>query len=297
MTDTELNNSLIFIEFEEKPMKTQNTFRNRMLVPILVYFIISILSTTGIALAQWYQTSAFSDGEYLKYKVKWGIIRLGTIEIFQEKSIFDDIHVFKVKMRAKSANLPFINVFFINEGNLNPYEPVLQHFTLISGKGENNITTYIYDPQSHTIRMKTIEDEQTIRSDSLIYSGDLYDALGIFMMIRCLSASGFNITLHNIVEFKISQTHLNFSGEQEAIKVAAFDDPKKALKFSGKADWVGKSWAGVSGPFKGWISQDPSAIPLKVQIKIFLGSITLELENFHRESGMENSGSSSLANK
>lgn len=115
---------------------------------------------------------------------------------------------------------------------------------------------------------------------------NLYDAIGTFMMIRCLSASGFNITLNNIIDFKICQTHLNFSGAADTIKVAAFDELQKGWEFSGRADWVGKAYGGVSGPFRGWISQDAAAIPLKVKVKIFLGSITLELENFRRDSGL-----------
>ena len=274
-------------------------FKPRFQYHSFVTICMIILTWCNIALGQlnWYQPAAFCDGEWLKYKVKWGFIRLGTIEVFQKKIEGDISTTFKVEMHAKSANLPFINVFFINEGYLNPYKPTMQHFTLTSGKEATNVTTYVYNPQSKTVLMTTVDDGRIVRMDSLIYTDALYDALGIFMSLRSLSASGFNITLNNIVEFKISQTHLNFSGEIEKIKVSAYEEKQYAVKFSGKADWVGKSWAGVSGPFHGWISQDSCAVPLKVQIKIFLGSITLELEEMRRETGMENAASSSLVKR
>jgi hypothetical protein len=261
--------------------------------PLFIFF----MNVTLSGQPSWYQAGAFCDGEWLRYKVKWGIIRLGTIEILQEKIEYNNSPVFIIKMQAESANLPFINVFFINEGRLNPYQPTLQYFTLTSGRDAGNVTTYIYNRQSKTVLMQTIDGGQLVRHDSLIYTGTLYDALGIFMSMRCLTASGFSVTLNNIVDFKISQTHLNFTGDLEEIKVCAFEERQYALKFSGKADWVGKAWAGVSGPFHGWISQDSCAIPLKVQIKIFLGSITLELEDFKRVAGQVNTPATPLVKR
>jgi hypothetical protein len=252
---------------------------------LALHFFILFLTGFNAAIGQstWYQTSAFSDGEWLKYKVKWGFIGLGTVEVKKKKIETNGTVAYKVEMHARSAKLPFINVFFVNEGYLNPYQPTLQNFTLTSGKEATNITTYIYKPKSNMIEMKTVDKGRVVRYDSVRYKNAVYDALGIFMSMRCLSGSGFNISLQNIVEFKISQTHFNFSGRQGFLKIDAFPERKKALKFSGRADWVGSSWAGVSGPFHGWISDDSSAIPLKVQIKIFLGSITLELEEFSRD--------------
>ena len=112
-----------------------------------------------------------------------------------------------------------------------------------------------------------------------------------------LSSSGFNINLKNIVDFKMCQTRLNFSGESETIKVEALSKPMTAMKFEGKAEWVGHSWAGVSGPFYGWISADHAAVPLKVKIQIFLGSITLELEDYTRTDWPIDSTRQSLTQK
>lgn len=248
--------------------------------------LLLLLVLSGSVPAQWYKASAFSDGEWLKYKVKWGFIRLGTIEVFQEELPETTPRAFRVMMRAKSAKLQIINVFFINEGIVNPRQPTLQQFKITVGKDARDITTYTYDPPTGTVLMKKTVDNRLELLDSLTCLENLYDAIGTFMMIRCLSASGFNITLNNIIDFKICQTHLNFSGMADTIKVAAFDDLQKGWEFSGRADWVGKAYGGVSGPFRGWISQDAAAIPLKVKVKIFLGSITIELEDFCRDSGI-----------
>jgi len=278
-------------------MINQTKNKLKILIFFLGFFIVSLPNKLSYGIPQEYKSTAFCDGEWLRYKVKWGFIQLGTIEVFQKKIIYDGSPAFKIMMHGQSRKLPFINVYFINEGIIDQYKPTLQHFTLTSDKDGNNVTTFIYNSQSKTISMKNLQKEQVVRLDSIVYIDDLYDALGMFMMIRCLSESGRKVKLNNIIEFQISQTQLNFTEEVDTIKVAAFDTDQKALKFSGYADWEGgKSWAGVSGSFKGWISHDSKAIPLKVKIKIFLGSIILELEDIKRKN-RENTPQLSVSSK
>ena len=251
---------------------------------ILVFFLLSTLCFIPAIHGQnsWYKSTAFSDDEYLKYQVKWGPIRLGTIEIFQKQSLTSQASSYQIEMHARSENLPFIDVFFINKGILNPTHPTLQDFELTVGKEMTNKSHYTYNPEKRVVYLETRESDIIVRQDSVLIAEEIYDALGIFMMMRCLSSSGFKVTLQNIVDFNVKTTEINFSGNQKNVKVAGFEKSVSALQFSGKANWEGKAWAGVTGNFTGWISDDLAAIPLKVQIKIFLGSITLELEKYQR---------------
>jgi hypothetical protein len=264
-----------------------NLIQKRIAGTSLLFLLLSMAFFFGSppvsAQSDFHKESVFKDGEWLRYKVKWSFIRLGTLEIFQKRLQEIPGTVYQVKMHARSAKLPFINVFFINEGLLNPYQPTLQDFKLTSGKDYQRVSTYIYNRDRNMILLETHDHGRLVRKDSLFYESDTYDALGIFMMMRCLSNSGFNITLKNIVEYKLCDTRLNFTGEPATIEIDALKKPVAALRFEGKAEWVGESWGGVSGPFHGWISADHAAIPLKVKIKIFLGSITLELEDYTRD--------------
>lgn len=268
-----------------------------LLIFIVIFYSFFFPLTSGLTQSDFHKVTAFANGERLKYKVKWGIIRLGTLEIYQKKIQDLPVTIYQIEMNAQSENLPFINVFFINEGFLNPYQPTLRHFTLITGREKEHVSTYIYDPDQNMIFLETQDHHQIVRKDSILYQNGIYDALGIFMMIRCLSNSGFNVSLKNIVDFKMCQTRLNFTGESERIKVEALPKPMTTLKFEGKAEWVGQSWAGVSGPFHGWISADDAAVPLKVKIQIFLGSITIELEDYTKTSWPVNSILHSLTKK
>jgi hypothetical protein len=180
---------------------------------------------------------------------------------------------------------------------LNPYNPTLQDFELILGREQTNKSHYFYNAEKQVVYLETRELDVIVRQDSVILAEEIYDALGIFMMMRCLSASGFKVTLQNIVDYNIKTTELSFPGKQKKVKVSGCEESVTALKFLGKANWEGRAWAGVTGNFNGWISADGAAIPLKVKIKIFLGSITLELEKYQRPNSLLADSSKYLSQK
>lgn len=219
----------------------------------------------------WYKNTPFKDGEVLLYKVKWGFIRLGTIEISQHiiDSSFSSRYL--VQLQAKSTNFRVI---------LNADSPTNSNFVLKQNKEKEITTVYRCDPQEHLILMESWEEERLVRRSSFFYEDAYYDPLGVIMMMRCLSASGLSVTLPTIVDFGVKDTDLNFTEVVKEIKVSAFDQPLKARQVKGIANW--KAWAGINGPFKGWFSDDEAAIPLKIYLKIFLGSVILELEKLHR---------------
>ena len=41
-----------------------------------------------------------------------------------------------------------------------------------------------------------------------------------------------------------------------------------------------KGIAGVTGPFKGWFAVDKQRLPLKANLEVWIGSVTVELEKW-----------------
>lgn len=41
-----------------------------------------------------------------------------------------------------------------------------------------------------------------------------------------------------------------------------------------------KGIAGITGPFKGWFAADKQRVPLKAELKVFVGSVKVELEDW-----------------
>lgn len=237
----------------------------------------------------------FAEEEWLRYKVKWGFIRLGSVEVAQQRIGSPGSGKSVVQIKLESASLPFINLYCVNRSILNNANPINEYFKLFLGKDLQNITVYSFDRKNHKIYMSA-DNGDFIRSDTLNDIYVAYDAGGIFTMMRMLSAYDTTVCLPTLSEFQLKNTDLIFTDQVKKLKVDAIDSSLSARYFEGTAHWIGTSWAGVKGPFSGWISTDKAAVPLKMKMKISLGSVTLELEEFDRQD-WPNAKDSVLANR
>ena len=253
----------------------------------LRYFLIILLvaGSAGLAIAQPAPSgSAFLPGETLQYKVKWGFFRLGTITITQQQCDSDRSGTSLLTMTVHSSSgLPFINVHFVNKSYKTLRSLWMSQETIISGEDSSEQTTYWEDSATSTLYCSKAGNRMEQSSlDSLHIQGTCYDALGLFMMARLYSASNQVVIVPTLNESAVKETEINFTGESELVEVAALDTPVRCRRVEGNAKWVGNSFAGMKGPFTGWISDDEASIPLRAELKIFLGSIVLELESTNR---------------
>lgn len=252
-------------------MKKETKKKSLRRVSVFILFLFFGAVNLAPAQAFLYKSTPFKDGEVLRYKVKWGFIRVGTVEISQR--IIEPSYPpwYLVQMRAKSTKFKVV---------LHADSPTNSRFVLERGKEKQTKTVYRYDSQQNLILMESWENGNLLHRTSLLYEDAYYDVLGLIMMMRCLLDSGASVTLPTIVDSGVKGTDLNFTDRVKKIKVSAFERPVRARQVEGMANW--KAWAGLSGPFEGWFSDDEAAIPLKIRIRVSLGSITLELERVHR---------------
>jgi hypothetical protein len=250
----------------------------------LRYFLIIlvIVSTTSTAVSQpSVRSSVFMPGETLQYKVKWGFFRLGTVLITQQQC---DSGICLLSMSVHSASgLPFISVHFVNTSFKSPHALWVVEETIITGEDSTDLTAYWQDATTKTLFCKrSIKGSERSSLDSLHLEGVCYDALGLFMMARLYAEANQTIALPTLNGFVIKETEINFTNNVEEVEVAACDTPVRCRRIEGNAKWVGNSFAGMRGPFTGWVSDDEASIPLRAELKIFLGSIVLELESTNR---------------
>ena len=257
----------------------------KLLLDRLVFaiWIMTILIQLATAQNVKSQNEIFAEEEWLRYKVKWGFIRLGSVEVIQQRIGSARSGKFVVQIKLESASLPFIKLYCVNRSILDSANPINEYFNLFLDKDLQNITAYAFDRKNHKIYMSATDHSDFIRSDTLNNIYVAYDAGGIFTMMRILSAHDTTVYLPTLSEFQLKNTELIFTDKIKKLKVGAIDTSLSARYFEGTAHWIGTSWAGVKGPFSGWVSADKAAVPLKMKMKISLGSVTLELEEFIRE--------------
>jgi hypothetical protein len=217
-------------------------------------------------------------GEVMTYKVKWSFIRLGTVTIRQFAA---DSGRVLIQMSVQSApGLPFIDVHFYNQTYVSNESQSLREEIILSGKDKNEKTVYWFDQRTKHIMMEDSISGERVRRDSVSWEKECYDALGLLMHSRCMAGSGISTSLPTLNDHAISPTEVSYAKATEDIEVGAFDAPRRCHLVSGMARWVGSSFAGMKGPFSGWITDDAAAIPLKAKIEILLGSVVLELESY-----------------
>jgi hypothetical protein len=56
--------------------------------------------------------------------------------------------------------------------------------------------------------------------------------------------------------------------------------PIMTTHFDGTANWTGVY--GLTGSFEGWFSDDAARVPIKAKMKVYIGSVTLELQSWKR---------------
>jgi hypothetical protein len=224
-------------------------------------------------------TTPFRDGESLTYRVKWGFIRLGTLQLRQVTADPFSDDTMRVDLGGSSAaGLPFISVQFLTTALLDIHQPSNLHYDLYTGPAQRAHTIYATVADERRAFATSLEDGLILRADTLSADPPFYDGSGLFMFARCAAGSDTTLTLPTIMEHALGNTTIAFTSAIEEIRVPAFERAIRSHEFHGTTDWVGSTFAGMSGAFRGWVSMDDSRRILRAEVKLFLGSAVIELE-------------------
>lgn len=253
-----------------------------------------IVVTLILALPQDVQTEdhspisrVFIPGEELCYKVRWNFVRLGEITIrTTQDSSCTSAYDFRLSMIVKSnPDLPFIWIQEYNESLFDALTMKSNWFRARHRNGEDYYAvTQIHDSlqQMMTYTRTDLNTARLVRSDTLHNVSKYVEGPSLFFTARCLSRCVGKQNVPTLIEGKMHSTAIRTDGTIEEISIAAIDYPVRTRLLTGHAHWTGGSAAGISGEFTGWMSDDEAAVPIKAEMKIILGSITLELEKWTR---------------
>ena len=246
--------------------------------------VVFLLLFLAIQQPLWAQ-GILAPGETLRYKVRWTFIRLGTVEIRQCEADTERPGMGNFVLTVKSASgLPFIDLDFTHTitAALQPLE--VQTVTVQNNNDNHEKTTYSVDRTGQRVVVVDSCNGEEILCDTVSIADRCYEVLSLLFMARAQASSNGTAVVPTMVGRSVGETLLQFTGQTEEIDVPALDEPIEAYHFRGDARWVGSGFAGMQGEFRGWVSKDEAAVPLRGEVGIFLGSIVLELESFDRPS-------------
>lgn len=225
--------------------------------------------------------------EEFVYSVNWGFINLGKIVIqaykdFQSEDSTDYILSLHV---ISNPFLPFVNINEYNEATVSIKDFFSKrYYGLFKNSSENveiNIS-YEKETQRNVYSLKDLTTNKIVREETFENIPPYLDGPSLFYFTRFHINSKKTFTVPTIVDGEIHKTNFNFDHPAEVIDIDAFEYPIRARKYTGLAQWKGGTSAGLSGEFKGWISDDEASVVLRAEVKVWVGSISIELEKWHK---------------
>lgn len=223
-------------------------------------------------------------GEELTYRVSYLNITLGTIKsVVEGYTTRNGERVAKVKVFIKSSpNIPFVSLNSIYESWMDTSITFSRHFTanteMDGGKWE--FDQYVLDYPARSLVMDKFRDKQKVASKSYTIAKRYNDGSSLLFAARNLVSAKKTIRLPTLIMDDTVNTVVNFRGTKGTVEIDAVGYPVKTLYLDGVANWTGIY--GLSGVFEGWFSDDVARVPIKAKMKVYVGSVTIELQSWKR---------------
>lgn len=231
------------------------------------------------------QTGSFIyPGEELTYRVSYLNISLGVIKSVTEPyTLLNGKKVIKVKVYIDShPNIPFVSLHAVYESWMDTSASYSMKFTANTEVEEKKweFDQYIFDYESRKITADKYRDKQKIKSKVFDIKKRYNDGSSLLYAARSLLLSKKSLRLPTVIMDDTVNTVINFGGIKQEASIDASSYPIKTVYFGGDADWTGIY--GLSGRFEGWFSDDEARVPIKAKMKLYVGSVTIELQSWRR---------------
>jgi hypothetical protein len=250
-----------------------------------------VLGITLMAIVNIYGQSYYSKStetileEKFVYGVSWAFFHLGTLTLTVE-SVIADPELKKITVDIKTASLlPFIDIDEYNEVIMRMRDGMTMNFygtEELDGEKVEKHCNYYEDENLSVYEERNLESAELISRDTVTYSKPYLIGSSLIHYTRLIADSGLVINVPTMLGGDIYNTKLNFCGPVEYIEIDEFDEPIRTFKYEGSAEWDGKATAGLSGDFTGWLSDDDASVVIRAEMKILLGSVVIELEEWYK---------------
>jgi Protein of unknown function (DUF3108) len=244
------------------------------------WVVVSILCASGVAQTR---KDIFQSGEQLVYNVKYGFIKLGTV-VIQTGNVPPagaPAGVMKAHMEFWTADIPFLHVRTNVTDQFSTSDLMIRNFEEHTQNGDYKSNKFAtYDPTAKTLTYT--DDSVTNKVSQNIEPYD--DALGIFLNLRSWSdAVGHKYLFHVRDKQGARPVTLDFTNNISSQSVPALGDKSISTReVDGTMDLGSSAPLGANGAFTAYISNDEAAVPVRIDMSIAVGSISLVLDKINR---------------
>jgi hypothetical protein len=137
-----------------------------------------------------------------------------------------------------------------------------------------------YDSNKVFIERGVDNPPKVERFDTVEIKRRFLDGLSLLYFARGYVGTGLKTVVHSFIKEKKGRTYFDFSKKTDDQEIDSVSYPVDVLHFEGEADWVGVF--GLTGGFQGWFSNDDALVPIVAQMKVFIGSVKVQLQDWKR---------------
>ncbi|MFI5264288.1 MAG: DUF3108 domain-containing protein [Candidatus Kapaibacterium sp.] len=242
-----------------------------------IFFLFLCLNASSMFAQQ--KNAVFQTGERLTYKVKYGFIKLGTM-VIETGSYLGNSHI-KARMKYWTAEVPFLDSKDTIDDVIDTTGICLIRFEEHGYDGKKKISRgFSYDPRMRTLTYFDASISNRVTSDVRPFS----DAIALFFNLRTWNGSSANYYFPMRGLASERTVKCCFSRNESMQKCAAFADEEiPTFRIEGLADMGNSTILGADGSFTAFVTKDAAAIPIRVDMKIAIGSITILLDKVERK--------------
>lgn len=226
------------------------------------------------------------QGEELTYEVSYLFIKIGTVRFkFLGEGQYDGKNVYKMAAYINSYNVPFVNMHAVFESTVDT-----ENFKCYYSRGlQKESYGWSYVIQKFNYRNGRIIYEQGINDSmtkqiSFPLDKDYTDGVGFIYYMRKLFSISNGERSSYVVPIMVDTTRsyikFTLNKKRESCEIDSYNYPIDTYYLDGRIGFQG--FFGVTGYFEGWIANDPASIPVKGKVKVFLGSVLIQLKGQNR---------------
>jgi len=246
--------------------------------------IVGMIAVTLLMVPSAYSQGIIYPGEELTYRVSYLGITLGTIKTLTEPwTTLNGKKVAKVKVFIDShPNIPFVSLHSVYESWMDENVTHSYKFNANTKIDDNTweFDQYVFDYDAGIISTDKYRNRVKVKSQEFKSSKKFNDGSSILFAARRMATSKKVYRLPSLIMDDTVATVANFQAKQESVSIDAASYPVKCLYFNGDANWTGIY--GLTGRFEGWFSDDEARVPVRAYMKVYVGSVTIELQSWKR---------------
>jgi hypothetical protein len=224
-------------------------------------------------------------GEELQYRVSFWFIGLGEIKLkLTDRFEKDGQTRYRAEVQIDSYHgNPFVNLheFYESEFDTGLYSHHFEGRWLDDTSWHYVKYDFSYDSNRVFIEGGIYNPPKVEKYDTVEIKGRYQDGLSLLYFARGYVRSGRKMVVHTFIREKKGRTYFDYSDETSDQDIDSVSYPIGVCHFEGEADWVGIF--GLTGGFEGWFSSDDARVPIVARMKVIIGSVKIQLQDWRRE--------------